>query len=95
MIYGDFVAYLYPISQDYRHVNGSRRPCADSHLENITQAMLTERTASAFGPCVPPLTGTDSTRFRSWASTYPTPRHSLRDSLDVVVTGDRDIAVPQ
>jgi len=40
MTYGDFVAYLYPISEGY-------------HLENITHAMLTGRTDTQV---IPPAT---------------------------------------
>jgi len=53
MTYGDFVAYLYPISEGYRHVIGFPPPCADSHLENITHAMLTGRTDTQV---IPPAT---------------------------------------
>ena len=42
MTCGNFVAYLYPISEGYRHVKAFR-PGIDPHIENIIHAKLTGR----------------------------------------------------
>lgn len=56
MIYGECVAYLLPISGAIG-TSGIPGNFADDHIENITHAALTGRTASAFKASPSPQTG--------------------------------------